>query len=37
VSPGEFAVPPPQAQDMYRPQIRAVGRSPLPRLTVTPP
>lgn len=37
VSPGEFAVPPPQAQDMYRPQIRAVGRSSLPRLTVTPP
>jgi uncharacterized protein YfaS (alpha-2-macroglobulin family) len=37
VSPGEFAVPPPQAQDMYRPQIRAVGRSALPRLTVTPP
>jgi len=37
VSPGGFTVPPPQAEDMYRPGIRAIGRSPVPRLTVTPP
>jgi hypothetical protein len=37
VSPGEFAVPPPQAEDMYRADLRAVGTSRVPRLTVTPP
>lgn len=37
VSPGGFTVPPPQVEDMYRPGIRAIGRSPVPRLTVTPP
>lgn len=37
VSPGEFAVPPPQAEDMYRPELRAVGASRIPRITVTPP
>ena len=34
VSPGEFLVPPPQAEDMYRPQIRAIGKSPLTSITV---
>lgn len=37
VSPGEFAVPPPQAEDMYRAELRAVGASRVPRLTVAPP
>jgi uncharacterized protein YfaS (alpha-2-macroglobulin family) len=37
VSPGEFNVPPPQAEDMYRADLRAVGTSRVPRLTVTPP
>ncbi|MFA7540803.1 MAG: alpha-2-macroglobulin family protein, partial [Lysobacterales bacterium] len=37
VSPGQFNVPPPQAEDMYRPDLRAVGSSPVPRLTVTAP
>ena len=37
VSPGEFAVPPPQASDMYRPDLQAIGVSRVPRLTVTPP
>lgn len=36
VSPGEFAVPPVQAGDMYRPWLRAVGAG-APRLRVTPP
>jgi uncharacterized protein YfaS (alpha-2-macroglobulin family) len=37
VSPGEFTVPPPQAEDMYRPEIRSIGQSRLTRVTVTPP
>lgn len=37
VSPGEFTVPPPQAEDMYRPDIRSIGQSPVTRITVTPP
>ncbi len=37
VSPGEFNVPPPQAEDMYRAELRAVGNSRVPRITVTPP
>jgi alpha-2-macroglobulin len=27
VSPGRFVVPPPQAEDMYQPELRAIGRS----------
>ncbi len=37
VSPGVFNVPPPQAEDMYRAELRAVGSSRVPRITVTPP
>src|SRR5690606_23274635 len=37
VSPGQFNVPPPQAEDMYRPDIRSIGPSPIARITVTPP
>jgi uncharacterized protein YfaS (alpha-2-macroglobulin family) len=37
VSPGEYVVPPPQAEDMYRPDIRSVGQSRPQRITVTPP
>ena len=37
VSPGQFNVPPPQAEDMYRPDIRSIGQSPVARITVTPP
>jgi len=34
VSPGDYLVPPPQAEDMYRPQIRAIGTSTPPRIRV---
>ncbi len=34
VSPGNYLVPPPQAEDMYRPQIRAIGESTLSRIRV---
>lgn len=37
VSPGRFTVPPPLVEDMYRPQLHAVGNSPVPQLTVIPP
>jgi uncharacterized protein YfaS (alpha-2-macroglobulin family) len=36
VSPGNFLVPPPLVEDMYRPQIRGVGDSP-GRMKVTAP
>lgn len=36
VSPGEYAVPPVQAEDMYRPRLRAVGAG-RSRLRVLPP
>ncbi|MBX3725187.1 MAG: alpha-2-macroglobulin family protein [Xanthomonadales bacterium] len=36
VSPGEYAVPPVQAEDMYRPWLRAVGAARA-RLRVLPP
>lgn len=36
VSPGDYAVPPVQAEDMYRPWLRAVGAGQ-PRLRVLPP
>ncbi len=28
VTPGEYSVPPPMVEDMYRPEIRAVGETP---------
>jgi hypothetical protein len=34
VSPGEFVVPPPSVEDMYRPQLRAVGEATPARITV---
>ncbi|HET9484176.1 MAG TPA: alpha-2-macroglobulin, partial [Xanthomonadales bacterium] len=37
VSPGEFAMPPPSVEDMYRPTLRAFGVARPARLTVTPP
>ncbi|MCR6700128.1 MAG: alpha-2-macroglobulin family protein [Dokdonella sp.] len=37
VSPGTFLVPPPLVEDMYRPQIRGVGRSEPPRIEVGAP
>ncbi|KRG70670.1 alpha-2-macroglobulin family protein [Pseudoxanthomonas dokdonensis] len=37
VTPGNYGVPPPLVEDMYRPDIRGVGRSPLARLTVVQP
>ncbi len=37
VSPGEFAVPPPSVEDMYRPELRAFGVARPAKLTVSPP
>ncbi|HET9048699.1 MAG TPA: alpha-2-macroglobulin [Chiayiivirga sp.] len=37
VSPGTFVVPPPSAEDMYRPQINGVGSAPQTRITVVSP
>ncbi len=37
VSPGRFVVPPPLVEDMYRPQIRAVGATPADALEIVPP
>lgn len=37
VSPGEYEVPPPFAEDMYRPQYRAVGARNVERLRVVAP
>ena len=37
VTPGEYAVPPPLAEDMYRPQLRGVGRAEPARITVVQP
>ncbi|MCB1633063.1 MAG: alpha-2-macroglobulin family protein [Xanthomonadales bacterium] len=34
VSPGQYRVPPPQAEDMYRPQLRAIGSNPLSNFEV---
>lgn len=35
VSPGQYAVPPPQMEDMYRAQLHAIGETNVARLTVT--
>ncbi|HRQ63341.1 MAG TPA: alpha-2-macroglobulin family protein, partial [Xanthomonadaceae bacterium] len=37
VSPGRYTVPPPFAEDMYRPELRAIGAVSLEVLEVTPP
>ena len=37
VTPGEYTVPPPLAEDMYRPELRGVGRAQPERLTVVQP
>ncbi|MBS0213087.1 MAG: alpha-2-macroglobulin family protein [Proteobacteria bacterium] len=37
VTPGTYAVPPPLVQDMYRPQIRGIGKSTPATLTVVQP
>lgn len=37
VTPGEYTVPPPLAEDMYRPELRGVGRALPERLTVVQP
>src|SRR5690606_13467363 len=37
VTPGEYAVPPPLVEDMYRPQLRGVGQALPARLTVVQP
>ena len=34
VSPGDYLVPPPQVEDMYRPQIRSIGMSNPKRIQV---
>jgi hypothetical protein len=37
VSPGTFVVPPPQIEDMYRPEIRGVGKSEPAQIKVVEP
>ena len=37
VTPGTYAVPPPQAEDMYRPELRGTGRASPATVTVGPP
>jgi len=37
VSPGTYTVPPPMAEDMYRPEIRGVGRAQPATVTVVEP
>ena len=37
VSPGQFVVPPPSAEDMYRPQLSGIGSAPQNRISVVPP
>jgi uncharacterized protein YfaS (alpha-2-macroglobulin family) len=37
VSPGTFLVPPPQVEDMYRPEVRGVGTSVPERIVVVEP
>src|SRR5690606_4601547 len=37
VTPGSYRVPPPRAEDMYRPELRGVGRASPETITVTPP
>jgi len=37
VSPGTFQVPPPLIEDMYRPQVRGVGKSAPASIKVVQP
>ncbi|MEN1940608.1 alpha-2-macroglobulin [Luteimonas sp. MJ246] len=37
VTPGEYTVPPPMVQDMYRPELRGVGRAQPARMSVVQP
>lgn len=37
VSPGRYVVPPPSAEDMYRPQISGIGSALQKTITVVPP
>ena len=37
VTPGSYVVPPPQIEDMYRPQLRAIGKTSPESLTVVQP
>lgn len=37
VTPGEYTVPPPLVEDMYRPELRGVGRAQPARMTVVQP
>jgi uncharacterized protein YfaS (alpha-2-macroglobulin family) len=37
VSPGTFVVPPPQIEDMYRPEIRGIGKSEPAQIRVVEP
>lgn len=37
VSPGQFVVPPPTVEDMYRPQLSGIGVAEPARIRVTPP
>ena len=37
VTPGTYTVPPPLAEDMYRPDLRGVGRSSPSTITVVQP
>ncbi len=37
VTPGTYVVPPPQAEDMYRPELRGVGRAVPASVTVVQP
>ena len=37
VTPGTYTVPPPMVQDMYRPQIRGIGKSLPATLKVVQP
>ena len=37
VSPGSYRVPPPLVEDMYRPEIRGIGRNPVDSIKVVQP
>jgi uncharacterized protein YfaS (alpha-2-macroglobulin family) len=37
VTPGTYTVPPPLVEDMYRPQLRGVGKSTPATITVVQP
>jgi hypothetical protein len=37
VTPGSYTVPPPLAEDMYRPALRGIGKSVPAKITVAEP